>query len=134
MSALLSLFGALAIAMGVGGPNELARRFCETRATGTAAVRPNVALGELLYALWLDSRARRRSGRKGLVGLAVHRLPAALDPDEQERWAEEMAADAAAIPGRLRRLRFFVGLWRKGAPGVPVRTSYHPIPDVDRDR
>lgn len=55
-----------------------------------------------------------------MVRGAVRRLPLDMSEAEKARWASEMAADVASVPGRLRRLRYAFGVWRKGAPKMPV--------------
>jgi len=127
--------GAMArVARQMYGKEEAARR--EAEGADPELTYLAELLGEEVYR-WLRSRlghpdaepvksrmvVRRQfslSLTRGMLDLAVRRLPATLDVVERERWAEEMAADAAAIPGRVRRLIFSFGLLRKGAPAIPV--------------
>jgi hypothetical protein len=65
-------------------------------------------------------RPRLPSLSRGLVSLAVHRLPAQMSPAEKTRWEEEMKADVAAIPKRPRRFLVAFRIWRKGAAKMPT--------------
>ena len=62
-----------------------------------------------------------------LVNAAVRRLPARMGDEERRRWEEEMRADVAGQRGAL-RLVYAFGLWRKGAPAMPVGNDETPHP------
>jgi hypothetical protein len=80
---------------------------------------------------WRPSRRRSATITWGLVELAIGRLPEALSTAEKERWAEEMRADVAAVPGRMPRLLLAFRLWRKGAPEMPVGAEGLPRSTAD---
>ncbi len=133
MSALLELLGGLTgSALGLALSAYVLRRSLHTRA-GREAAEDLAYLSDRLS--WFGAgllrrpnpaTSRPRSISACLVGLAVGRLAAAMSDAEKERWAEEMAADLTAVPGRLRRLLFAWRLWRKGAPAIPVRAADAP--------
>jgi hypothetical protein len=56
-----------------------------------------------------------------LISAATDRLPEEMDGPTKERWAEEMSADVLAKERFWRRWYYAIGIWRKGAPKMPVR-------------
>jgi len=61
-----------------------------------------------------------------LVSVAIHRLPDGMSASDRARWAQEMRADVANEPSRLKRLRMALGIWWKGAPAMPIDSGSAP--------
>jgi hypothetical protein len=72
------------------------------------------------------NRKQLPSLSRGLVGLAIRRLPREMGAAERRRWADEMWADVGSIARRRTRLRVAFNIWRKGAPAIPANQGGAP--------
>lgn len=69
----------------------------------------------------LTAKGRRRPSLTNfLLTAACHRLPAGMSEPERERWIEEMSADVVRNKSLWRRWPYAFGIWRRGAPEMPV--------------